>query len=118
MSASGSSNSDYERACEIKDYVGVIDVLERHAIILGDMPLATTAWTGSSGPFIVRTFFMDPLADIQSMVEHAAQHDFWNEIESILFKVTSDDTIIFDSATSGSDLGASDIVNIFMHREI
>lgn len=46
--------TDYDRACDVPAPLGVIDVNGRHALVLGDAPLATTWVPRSTGGVLVR----------------------------------------------------------------
>lgn len=47
--------TDYDRACDIKDYTGLIPVGSGHALVLGDEPLMTCWWPSSKdGGLLVR----------------------------------------------------------------
>src|SRR5689334_12776726 len=54
------SRTDYDRACKINDYVGVVPVGAAHGLVLNDVPLLTT-WRKSTegGGMIVRWDFAD-----------------------------------------------------------
>jgi hypothetical protein len=98
--------TDYVRACEIKDYVGVVDVADGYSLVLGDMPLATSVSVDGLGRnLIVRPIFMDPDDDLTSLVRGVADADLGKELESIEFSVKNSRMVIFDSALSGDDLG-------------
>jgi hypothetical protein len=98
--------TDYARACKIKDYVGVVEVADGYSIVLGDMPLATTVSVDGLGrTFIVRPIYMDPHDDPISLVQGVQDTDLGKELESIEFSVTNRRMLIFDSALSGDGLG-------------
>src|SRR6476660_7481512 len=57
--------SDYDRACQVRDYLGKIEMGRRSALILGEMPLQTMIGRPSDEPpLIVRVFYADPDADV------------------------------------------------------
>lgn len=94
--------SDYERACGIKDYVGVIPVLASTGIVLGDMPLDTTVLRSPDGlPLIARVFYSEPLMDIESMVLAEFNSEDAKEVESIEICIREVDWLVFDSAYPG-----------------
>lgn len=94
--------TDYSRACEIEDYVGIVNVSDGNAIILGDMPLATAFWTDNSSKiFIVRAFYMDPDEDVATLLAQVNDKELGREIESIDYTVSNENMVIFDSALPG-----------------
>lgn len=98
--------ADYDRACQVRDYVGRVAVAGRHALILGDMPLQTMVWCPINQlPLIVRVFYADPEADVIGILAKMLELDFSEPTEVIGFKVESGSILIFDSALSGSNVG-------------
>lgn len=94
--------TDYDRACHISDYIGVIAIAGRHALVLGDMPLATSVWPCQKGSLVVRPFYMDSDESLPAVLNDCDISDLSTEIESLTFEFSSDDNIIFDSALTGS----------------
>jgi hypothetical protein len=95
-------NTDYSRACDIKDYVGIIDVSDGNAIVLGDMPLSTTVWTDTGSKiFIIRAFYMGPDQDINLLMIDMNEEELKNVVESVDFTVFAQKMVIFDSALPG-----------------
>jgi len=94
--------NDYERACDIKDYLGVIPILSSNGIVLGDMPLDTTVLTGKNGlPLIARAFYSEPLTDIASVLVGEMDPENTTEVESVSISVDEKNWHIFDSAYPG-----------------
>jgi hypothetical protein len=94
--------NDYDRACALSDYVGILELHQKHAIILGDMPLETTVLCLSSGlPLVVRAFYMDPGVDLPKLFAAYGNLSFGDSIESIDFEIESGHMVIFDSAVPG-----------------
>lgn len=95
--------SDYDRACAVSEYVGVVDLPQKYALILGDMPLETTVWSPSFDlPLIVRAFYMDPGVDLSQLLASYGSLSFADPIESIDCEIGSGHMVIFDSAIPGS----------------
>ncbi len=94
--------NDYERACGIRDYLGLIPVSGSFGIVLGEAPLDTTIMTSSNGaPLIVRVFYSEPEADIRGLVDFATVPEKINEVESVTTVVTDSYWYVFDSAYPG-----------------
>lgn len=94
--------SDYDRACAVTGYLGMVDMPRRRALILGDMPLETTVWCPSSGfPLILRLFYIDDGVDLLQLLKAHGSLDFTNPIESIDCEFESGQMVIFDSAVPG-----------------
>lgn len=64
----GGPPTDYDRACDVDDYIGLIDVGGGKAIVLGDEPLMTTWLPLSDGGLLVRWVYAD---DEESLIATA-----------------------------------------------
>lgn len=53
-SSTSDTRSDYDRACEVMDYVGVVPCASSHVLVFGDEPLQTTVLSLSEGAAVVR----------------------------------------------------------------
>lgn len=53
-SSTGDTRSDYDRACEIMDYVGVIPCASSRVLVFGDEPLQTTVLSLNEDIAVVR----------------------------------------------------------------
>ena len=99
-----SGPSDYDRACAVNDYVGLADVGRHSALILGDMPLATTIFNKTVNElYVVRAFYMDPDTEIEQFAHWFDEGHFRAPLETLFFSVCSNRLSIFDSAYPGSD---------------
>lgn len=102
IDASVETMSDYDRACQIRDYLGTLDVRKGHALILGDMPLETSVWNDErGGAFIVRLFYIDPGQDVPQILRKIDDCWFNDPDEAISFEAISGHMVIFDSAYPG-----------------
>jgi hypothetical protein len=100
--------TDYERACDIADYIGAIKCANETALILGDMPLETmVGLSNDQVPYILRVYYMDPDTDPVSILEGSHRMNVVDPIESMNFFIERGDLMIFDSATPGSFVGDS-----------
>lgn len=97
-------NTDYDRACEIKDYIGIIPVDNYQAIVFGDMPLSTTIIKNRKNIHVIRAFFMDPDPDINIIFRKYLYSDSINQVESINVNLPYNSILIFDSAIPGSEI--------------
>jgi hypothetical protein len=53
-SSTGDTRSDYDRACEVIDYVGVVPCASSHVLVFGDEPLQATVLSINDGIAVVR----------------------------------------------------------------
>lgn len=104
--STGSAASDYDRACAIKGYTGIVNLWRGAALILGDMPLMTNVWHSELGEtYIARWFYCESDNDDIATLTAATSLSFDNPIESIDFTIGSTPMIIFDSACRSDEIG-------------
>jgi hypothetical protein len=99
-----SQHSDYDRACAMSDYAGLVDVDGGSALVLGDLPLATTVF--GKAPFelyVVRAVYMDPGTEVALFADYFDESFFRASLEALNFTISSDALAMFDSALPGSD---------------
>ena len=99
---SGDDDSDYDRACRIDDYLGLIGVGPGEALVLGEEPFRT-CWLQlpeMSGGTIVRWVFApSEAAVLRSLSE--VQGIVWSETNLVLNITTK--LLLFDAVCPGSD---------------
>jgi Immunity protein 21 len=94
--------TDYERACQISDYLGKVKLADQYALVLGDMPLQTLIWRTRSGlPRIVRVFYGDPGVDVTQLLDENHELDFSSPLEIVDVEFKFEQIVIFDSALPG-----------------
>jgi hypothetical protein len=99
-------SSDYERACDVQDYLGVIPLNTGFAVVLGDMPLETRVSYGTGDvPFIVRIFYADQGVDVVEKLNDLTILDEIDPVESVNVEIREREIVIFDSAYSFSEVG-------------
>ncbi|HEU4753111.1 MAG TPA: Imm21 family immunity protein [Armatimonadota bacterium] len=96
---SGGPATDYDRACDVEEYVGVIRVEDVDALVLGEEPLPT-AWIelpGRDGGVLVRWVFAEDNLRSEDLPGLDQLH--WEP--GVEWMVTSSPQMLFDSATPG-----------------
>lgn len=98
------STTDYDRACNIDDYIGIIEVGSGYGIVLGEEPFST-AWLQLPNPhnsFLVRWVFAE---------NEAAVIDALSELQETKWKKTgakiqfsNGKLVLFDSACKGTNI--------------
>jgi hypothetical protein len=96
------STNDYDRACRIKDYLGVLKVGMGSGLILGDEPMQTSFLRRADGGILIRWGHAENEDDVRDAV-CGAPETIWSPTEHRL-KVGRARVIIFDSAYAGDDL--------------
>ena len=95
--------TDYDRACDIEDYIGLIDVGEGKAIVLGGDVLATT-WLPllkSQDGILVRWFYGNSEDEVISIA--GSLSDESGKDENFEFTIEDSDLVLFAACESGSD---------------
>ena len=104
LSASDSGMSDYQRACEVSDYLGSIEVGSRSGVVLGEQPFSSTWWQDREldHGMIVRWICAENEAPvIQALTNLSASN--WQRTDVVL-EVTKGSLLLFDSASPGNDI--------------
>jgi hypothetical protein len=104
--------TDYDRACDIRDLLGIVHMGQVEALVLGDEPLAT-AWLpdkGRSGGVVVRWRYAESDQSVASrqaeiLAQEAAE-------PAVTLHVPSSPLLMFDSAVAGSDLEMTQALRI------
>ena len=89
--------TDYNRACNIKDYVGSLRTNGGCALVLVDMPLETSVWLRGRTT-IVRLFYADRDIQFEDLLSQIDNSIFINPLEVATYDVVSGRMVIFDSA--------------------
>jgi hypothetical protein len=99
------SQTDYERACGIYDFIGIIPVGQGYALVLGDEPMHT-AWIPNSdlsGGMIARIVYTESEEAVNRMLGKNEIKFQKSITDDIIFEIDSRDLCIFDSSYAFSD---------------
>ena len=100
----GAEGDDYERACAVDGYAGVIDVRGSQALILGDEPCQTSIYQSAAlGLLIVRWQWAEDEESVQQAIEKLVAADFKNPEEEIEYRVDDESLALFDAVTPGDE---------------
>ena len=101
---SGIQNDDYDRACAVDDYLGVIDVSNSQAIVLGDEPCQTSVYHSQRlGMLIVRWLWADSEMEVKKSLELLTIEDFDTPEEEAFFEASDCHLILFDAVSEGAN---------------
>ncbi|KUO17135.1 immunity 21 family protein [Streptomyces dysideae] len=101
--------SDYDRACEIEGYVGLLPVGDSAALVLGDEP-ASTAYLPEHGTF-VRWCAADSEAELLAGVPDALATAVWDD--EVRWNVPGT-VVLFDPAWPGSETERTEHVRVVL----
>jgi hypothetical protein len=93
--------TDYDRACDVDDYVGVIDVGSGKAIVLGDEPLMTTWLPLTDGGLLVRWVYADS-EDALLVAAHSLPNDAYED-SGLSFLVGASPLVLLAACESSED---------------
>jgi hypothetical protein len=104
LSVSESSLTDYERACEVSDYLGTIGVGSRSGLLLGEQPYSTTWLQAPESDYgvIVRWVYAESEAAVIQALNELSNSN-WQRTD-VVFEVTTGKLVLFDSASPGYDI--------------
>jgi hypothetical protein len=99
--------TDYDRACAIEDYVGLISVGPGYGLVLGDEPMQTS-WstlTEENGGVLVRwQWARNENAVIRTL--HQVPEELWTHTD-LSFSKTEGPLLLFDAACPGKNIVSS-----------
>jgi hypothetical protein len=96
--------TDYERACDVDDYLGLVEVGPGRALVLGDEPMQTTWWPSpGAGGMLIRWQWADGEASVVNSVGGVPEESW--EPTGLTFRVSGRDLLLFDSARPGDEPG-------------
>ena len=95
------SPNDFERACDVADYLGAIPFADGDALVLGDDPFPT-AYIGApafGGGYIVRMLWGEDMVEATRSV-HRLMPEAWTT-EPLVFDAGRDGLVLFDAVHPG-----------------
>ncbi len=100
----GTATTDYDRACDVEDYIAALPIGGGLGLVLNQEPMATT-WQPSddqAGGLLIRWMYGDPEMDVPELLLHSPAPGW--EPEQITFVVGSAPLYLFDAACPGNEL--------------
>jgi len=98
----GVDNSDYDRACSVEDYLGLIPVGNSQALVLGDEPCQTALFTINSKDLtLVRWIYGEDELTVEKHLRQVPEELFNSPLEQVEYRVQDDEFILFDSVLNG-----------------
>jgi hypothetical protein len=112
---------DYERACKVNGYIGIISVGLGVGLVLGDAPLPTTwqPYQNGDGGLIIRWEYASDESSVIRSLSQLSNGSF--VAEGFNFEVFSGNLLLFDTAYSGEDLDClekEDILEVQLSKGI
>lgn len=100
----GIEGDDYDRACAIDDYAGVIRVSSSQGLVFGDEPCQTAIYYAENiGVLIVRWQWAESESSVQRFVKSLTAEEFKTPEEEIEYRVNNGSLLLFDSVLSGNE---------------
>jgi len=99
--------TDYDRACDVEGYLGILTIGQGTGLVLGGEPFATAWWpmqAGKEGLIVCREYGDDDLEERINEVLRAVSDDFGESV-GLSFPVPNGPLYLFDSAYPGRDVG-------------
>jgi Immunity protein 21 len=90
--------TDYERACQLEDYLGLLDVQATQILVFDDEPLQTAYWQIKPDVFLlVRWRWADNEKAVIDVLPDALKREDW-EKSGISISISTEDLVMFDAA--------------------
>ena len=112
--------TDYDRACDVTGWLGLLDIGAGHGIVLGGEPL-DTAWQASAaagerdddtGGLLIRWVYANNEADVIEALNHVPK-TVWRD-EGLVLSVGREPLYLLDAACPGSELEGDDHLKIHL----
>jgi Immunity protein 21 len=105
--------SDYERACEVIDYLQIISIGDKSGLILGDLPSDTSYFPSDSKNefLLVRWIGADSGEQIENVLNAFSVEQEWED-SGVTISFESRNLVLFDSVFSGQNLFDSLVIEI------
>jgi len=99
----GGKSTDYDRACSVKWYIGLIDIGKEYGVVLGGEPLQTTwlPYQAASGGMVVRWVFGESESEFLNWIDTIPEAMFRADRT---FNVNGPKLLLFDSAVAGRNV--------------
>lgn len=97
--------SDYEVACGVEGYEGVIEKAGRQILVLGDEPLETAVSRLNGRPCLVRWFYAPSPEAAESAVAAMVPMHLRGPLESVALRIESSPLVLMDAGASGEQPG-------------
>ncbi|MCE9581255.1 MAG: immunity 21 family protein [Planctomycetes bacterium] len=101
-SSTGSRKNDYERACEVMDWAGIVPVFAASALVLANERTPTTWWPNARGGFLVCWHCAEDEESVVSHLRNGMPPIF--EATGLTIQIPPEGALLFDSAEPGSDI--------------
>lgn len=93
---------DYDRACAVGGWLGVLDCDDADALVLGDEPAMTCCVPAGEGVVIARWIWADSAEDVARALGELPADGF--EPEDLTFRVEQSSLVVFDSVLRGDSI--------------
>ena len=99
--------TDYDRACKIADYIGIIEVGGGTGLLLGEEPFATSWWSSDqiARSFLVRWVAAENEEQVRAELNSLPSESPWQSAD-VNFEIYNGQLTLFDSACLGSAIDA------------
>jgi hypothetical protein len=111
--------TDYDRACDVKEYVGLLDIGASQGLVLGDEPHGTTwhASVASDGSddasgILIRWVYADTEADVIAALKHVPE-SVWRD-DGLVLCVGHEPLYLLDTAYAGGELEGDNYLTIHL----
>ncbi len=94
--------TDYDRACAIQGYIGLVNVGDGQGVVLGDAPMSTAWWplSATEGLLIRWVYGGDAVGLLQRLLP--IDERTW-ESTGTLFQISQNPLYLFDSSAAGEE---------------
>ena len=112
----GTSKTDYDRACEIGDFLATLKVGTGYGLVLGEEPFSTTWWNCQQlgQGLLVRWVYAESEARVLDLLESLPSD--YSPTKEVEFEVLDGTLILFDAACPGKTIDNSLMIKMCQGR--
>ncbi len=103
-------DGDYDRACAVDGWIGVLSVGAGQALVLNDEPLSTTQWLVAGRQLLVCCGYARDELSVAQHLERAGTLDFPHPSTVVDFGHRS--VVLFDAVVTGSELDDEEVLRM------
>jgi len=92
--------ADYGKACLVENYLGLVEVDNEEALVLGGEPMLTTFFFSRDKPILARWFYGEDKEFVDNTLLNIDLNSINNWEFELIFNLMSDKQFLFDSACS------------------
>jgi immunity protein 21 of polymorphic toxin system len=106
------ASSDYELACSVDGYVGVISKQGQQLLVLNDEPLETAFVRKTNRSYLVRWLYAPSEEAAEMLVQEMRDTDLKGPLEEVVLKLDAHSWVLMDAGAPGQRVNDNDTLRL------